>query len=132
MRIELKNTDGKFMKVVHVAMTEVNAAMWALAQIYPDYTAVCWLPHAVEAIENSRLIGRDKGPGPGMSTTPEEVARMVQKLRPSTAMVEIDDIVTEGLNTVYNKLRGYAEQPDFAVMVALAAEGYAKEYWGHG
>jgi len=94
------------------------AYLWALAkQNIPQY-GVVWLPMGVEPMTNQHMFQAD----PPVSLQPK-----IQGYLAKMNSVDIEDMVCEALNLMYEALGQHADDPEFVSRVTEAAQEWAQE-----
>lgn len=97
---------------------EAIAYLWALTiQDIPQYGTV-WLPMGIEPMTNLAMFRSE--PPPSMQ---DQIDKIVKTLNEP----DIESLVVQGLNAVYEGLMRHSRDPDFVTKIEDAAREWAKE-----
>jgi len=106
---------------------DAKVLLWAAAKLQPYEYAVAWADFAVEGLDNLHM--RDKQVPADLSEDVAEHVKWQQEIIDRCANEEAaEDVVVEGLNSVYEHLGNLiGDHPDFVNIVESAARVWAEE-----
>jgi len=118
--IQLRDPDTKAVIEVFqgIPMDRVEASLWALRRCRPLLCAVCFLPGAVEPIDNWYLKGQP----------PKDIEHLIEAMELQfDNKSSIEALVGLALGSVFDDLRRFGDDPEYVSKIVQSAEEWARE-----